>query len=135
MFNLGHAGATPKFTVASLRIEKNKSGEATEVAFGVVRGLDYITIALLLGGLVFVLAAWLPNVAAVAGSEAEWQQAARGFAARMRRLLGVAVVLGVIVSALGILLQGASAAGVSLWSSCGEGRFVAISNRGITLEH
>ena len=116
VFNLGHAGTTPKFTVASL-IEKNKSGEATEVAFGVVRGLDYITIALLLGGLVFVLAAWLPGFAAVAGSEAEWQQAARGFAARMRRLLGVAVVLGVIVSALGILLQGASAAGVSLWSS------------------
>ena len=116
VFNLGHAGTTPKFTVASL-IEKNKSGEATEVAFGVVRGLDYITIALLLGGLVFVLAVWLPGFAAVAGSEAEWQQAARGFAARMRRLLGVAVVLGVIVSALGILLQGAAAAGVSLWSS------------------
>ncbi|HLL92545.1 MAG TPA: CopD family protein [Solirubrobacteraceae bacterium] len=35
----------------------------------------------------------------------------------MRRLLGVAVVLGVVVSVLGILLQGASAAGVSLWSS------------------
>ena len=33
------------------------------------------------------------------------------------RLLAVAVVLGVLVSVLGILLQGASAAGVSLWSS------------------
>jgi copper transport protein len=116
VFNLGHAGAAPKFTVASL-IEKNKSGKATEVAFGVVRGLDYITIALLLGGLAFVLVAWLPGFAAVAGSEPEWLQAARDFAARMRRLLGVAVVLGAIVSVLGILLQGASAAGVSLWSS------------------
>jgi copper transport protein len=116
VFNLGHAGAAPKFTVASL-IEKNKSGKATEVAFGVVRGLDYITIALLLGGLAFALVAWLPGFAAVAGSEAEWMQAAREFAVRMRRLLGVAVVLGVIVSVLGILLQGASAAGVSLWSS------------------
>jgi copper transport protein len=116
VFNLGHAGAAPKFTVASL-IEKNRSGKATEVAFGVVRGLDYVTIALALGGLAFVLAAWLPGFAAVAGSEAQWQQAARGFAARMHRLLGIAVVLGAIVSVLGILLQGASAAGVSLWSS------------------
>ncbi len=39
------------------------------------------------------------------------------FAGRMRLLLIVAVVLGVLVSVLGILLQGASAAGVSLWAS------------------
>jgi copper transport protein len=116
VFNLGHAGAAPKFTVASL-IDKNKSGAATEVAFGVVRGLDYITIALLLGGLAFALIAWLPGFAAVAGPEPEWRDAERQFAARMRRLLGVAVVLGAIVSVLGILLQGASAAGVSLWAS------------------
>ncbi len=43
--------------------------------------------------------------------------AARTFAGRMRLLLIVAVVLGVVVSVLGILLQGASAAGVSLWAS------------------
>ena len=35
----------------------------------------------------------------------------------MRLLLIVAVALGFIVSVLGILLQGASAAGVSLWAS------------------
>ena len=39
------------------------------------------------------------------------------FARRMRWLLLVAIVLGFLVSVLGILLQGASAAGVSLWSS------------------
>ena len=39
------------------------------------------------------------------------------FARRMRLLLGFAVLLGVAVSVLGILLQGASAAGVSLWAS------------------
>jgi copper transport protein len=116
VFNLGHAGAAPKFTVASL-IDKNKAGTVTEVAFGVVRGLDYLTIALLLGGLAFVLVAWLPGFAAVAGAEPQWQEAARRFAGRMRALLGVAVVAGAVVSVLGILLQGASAAGVSLWSS------------------
>jgi copper transport protein len=116
VFNLGHPGTAPKFTVASL-IGRNKSGKATEVAFGVVRGLDYLTISLMLGGLAFVVVAWMPGFAAVADAEPEWQAALRMFATRMRWLLGVAVVLGVVVSVLGILLQGASAAGVSLWAS------------------
>jgi copper transport protein len=116
VFNIGHAGAAPKFTVAGL-IGRNRSGEITALAFGVVRSLDYLTIALLLGGLAFVLIAWRPGFAAVADSESRWQTAARMFAGRMRLLLSVAVVLGVVVSVLGILLQGASAAGVSLWAS------------------
>ena len=116
VFNIGHAGAAPKFTVAGL-IGRNKSGRVTEVAFGVVRGLDYLTIALLLGGLAFVLVAWLPGFAAVVGPQEEWEEASRMFASRMRLLLIVAVGLGVIVSVLGVLLQGASAAGVSLWAS------------------
>ena len=39
VFNIGHAGAAPKFTVAGL-IGRNRSGEATTIAFGVVRGLE-----------------------------------------------------------------------------------------------
>jgi copper transport protein len=116
VFNIGHAGAAPKFTVAGL-IGRNESGKVTEVAFGVVRGLDYLTIALLLGGLAFVFLAWRPGFEAVAGAGAEWDTAARAFDRRMRWALGVAVALGALVSVLGILLQGASAAGVSLWSS------------------
>jgi copper transport protein len=116
VFNIGHPGAAPKFTVAGL-IGRNKSGKITEIAFGFARGLDYLTIALLLGGLAFVLVAWLPGFAAVADAEPQWQAASRIFAKRMRSLLSVVVVLGVLVSVLGILLQGASAAGVSLWAS------------------
>jgi len=116
VFNIGHAGAAPKFTVAGL-IGRNKSGKVTEIAFGLARGLDYLTIALLLGSLAFVLVAWLPGFAAVADAEPEWQAASRMFAKRMRSLLSVVVGLGVLVSVLGILLQGASAAGVSLWAS------------------
>jgi len=116
VFNLGHAGAAPKFTVAGL-IGRNKSGKVTEVAFGVVRGLNYLTIALLIGGLAFVLVAWRGGFAAAAATGPEWPAARRAFAGRIRMLLTVAVVLGVIVSVLGILLQGASAAGVSLWTS------------------
>ena len=67
VFNIGHAGAAPTVTVAGL-IGRNKSGKVTEVAFGVVRGLDYLSIALLLGGLAFLIVAWLPGFAAVVGS-------------------------------------------------------------------
>ncbi|MGA8364772.1 MAG: CopD family protein [Solirubrobacteraceae bacterium] len=116
VFNIGHAGAAPKFTVAGL-IGRNRSGEVTALAFGLVRGLDYLTIALLLGGLAFLLIVWRPGLATLAGAEPQWRAAARMFAERMRLLLSVAVVLGVVVSVLGLLLQGASAAGVSLWAS------------------
>ncbi len=116
VFNVGHAGAAPKFTVAGL-IGRNKSGKVTEIAFGVVRGLNYLTLALLIGGLVFLLFAWIPALSGVAGGEPRWSLASRAFAARLRRMLAAAIVLGVLVSVLGVLLQGASAAGVSLWSS------------------
>lgn len=116
VFNVGHAGAAPKFTVAGL-IGKNKSGKVTVLAFGVVRALNYLTLALMVGGLVFLFFAWLPGFTAVAGSEPRWSLAFEAFAARMGRLFAVAVVLGLIVSVLGVLLQGASAAGTSLWSA------------------
>ncbi len=117
VFSIGHAGAVPKVSVAQL-IGRNKSGKITEVAFGAVRGLDYVSLALFIGGIAFLLVAWLPGLAAVTGEpEQRWRAAARAFAGRQRRLLIAAVVLGLVVSVLGILLQGASAAGVSLWSS------------------
>jgi copper transport protein len=116
VFNLGHAGAAPKYTVAGL-IGRNESGEITEVVFGVVRGLDYLSIALMLGGLVFLLVAWLPAIGVLADdSEPDWQKASSAFTARLQRLLVATIALGVVVSVLGVLLQGASAAGVSLWS-------------------
>jgi copper transport protein len=116
VFNIGHAGAPPKFTVAGL-IAKNRSGQVTEIAFGAVRGLDYLTLALMIGGLAFLFFAWLPGLTAVAGPEERWAGASQAFASRIRTLLAVAIVVGALVSLLGILLQGASAAGVSLWSS------------------
>ncbi|HEX4436612.1 MAG TPA: CopD family protein [Solirubrobacteraceae bacterium] len=116
VFSIGHAGAAPKFTVAGL-IGKNESGEVTRVAFGVVRDLNYLTLALMVGGLAFLFLAWSPAIAATAGEEERWSLAARTFASRLRRLFALTIVLGVIVSVLGVLLQGASAAGVSLWAS------------------
>ena len=49
--------------------------------------------------------------AAVAGAEPRWPAASSAFARRLRGLLAAAIVLGLIVSVLGVLLQGASAAG------------------------
>jgi copper transport protein len=116
VFNLGHPGAAPKFTVAGL-IGRNESGHVTKVAFGVVRALNYLTLALMIGGMAFLLLVWRGGLAAVADAEQRWSTAAQAFASRLAQLLAVSVVLGVIVSVLGVLLQGASAAGVSLWSS------------------
>jgi copper transport protein len=115
VFNLGHAGPRPKFTVAGL-IARNEAGRVTRLAFGVVRALDYLSIALLLGGLAFLVIAWVPARSAAAGDE-RWPAAANAFATRVSMLLGGAAILGMLVSVLGVALQGATAAGVSLWSS------------------
>jgi copper transport protein len=119
VFNIGHAGAPPKFTVAGL-ISRNESGRATKIAFGVVRSLDYLSIALLVGGLAFLLVAWLPGLSVLEldlQAQTRWLDASQAFARRLRLLLALAVVLGVVASTLGVLLQGASAADVPLWSS------------------
>ena len=57
VFNIGHAGATPKLTVAGL-IGRNKTGEVTQVAFGVAAGPGLHLDRAVLGGLAFVIAAW-----------------------------------------------------------------------------
>jgi copper transport protein len=116
VFNIGHAGAVPRFTVAGL-IGRNESGEATKLGFGLVRGLDYVSLALGIGGLAFLVLAWLPALAASAGAEDGWEDAAGAFARLMELLFIAAIALGIAVGVLGILLQGASAAGVSLWAS------------------
>lgn len=117
VFNIGHAGPAPRVTVAGL-ISRNESGEVTKLAFGAVHALDYLSLALFAGGLAFLLGAWLPGLRAVAGApERGWRAASRAFAGRLRLLLIAAVAIGLVVSMLGVLLQGASAAGVSLWSS------------------
>jgi copper transport protein len=116
VFSIGHPGAAPKYSVTGL-IDKNETGHVTKIAFGAVRALDYLTLALMVGGLAFLFFAWVPGLVTVAGAQPRWPDASRVFASRLGRMLAVAIVLGVIVSVLGLLLQGASAAGVSLWSS------------------
>jgi copper transport protein len=115
VFSIGKAGAAGE-TVADL-LAGSSTGPVTETASGVARGLDYLAIALAVGGLAFLLAAWRPALASVAGAASGWPEASAIFAARARGLLWLAVGLGVISGASGIVLQGATAAGTSLWSA------------------
>jgi len=103
VFNIGHASRSAQ-TVAGL-INRNRAGAVTNVAFGAVRALDYLAIALVVGVLAFLTLAVPPALLGGAFERRAWL------------LLGGGLALGVIVSVLGILLQGAEASGLSLWAS------------------
>jgi copper transport protein len=93
------------------------AGEVTEVAFAVARGTGYLAIALVTGGVVFLFVVWLPAVARWAEAGAEWRAVSERFAGRLRRVLFGAVVLGLLSTVLAIVLEGATAVGVSFWAA------------------
>jgi copper transport protein len=115
VFSIGKAGVAGE-TVADL-LAGSSVGPVTETAFGVARGLDYLAIALAVGGLAFLLAAWRPALAIAAGAGRGWPEASAVFAARARRLLWLAIALGVVSGVVGIVFQGATAAGSTFWSA------------------
>src|SRR4051794_37697391 len=116
VFSIGKAGAAGA-TVSELLSERSAAGKVTEVGFGVARGLQYASIAAAIGSIFFLLVIWLPGLASVAGADRSWQLASERFATRLRALLGLAILVGVLSGALGIVFQGATAAGVSFWSA------------------
>jgi copper transport protein len=119
VFSIGRAGRAPQETVAQLT-SGSGSGPVTETAFGLARGLQYTAIALAVGGLAFLMLAWLPALAAVGGEGEAWSRASRAFAGRLRRVLFLAAALGAVSAAAGIVLEGAEAAGVSGFSALRE---------------
>lgn len=116
VFTIGEGGPVPRRGVAEL-IDDGGAGPVTEVAFGTVRALAYLALAIALGGLAFAFGVWRPALRAAAGAGQGWLSASEAFARRAKGLLWVAVVLGVFTSALGIALQAATAAGTSLWEA------------------
>ncbi|HEV7808729.1 MAG TPA: copper resistance protein CopC [Solirubrobacteraceae bacterium] len=116
VFSVGKPGATAAPTVSDL-IGKSGAGPITAVAFGVARGLDYLATALLLGGLAFLLAVWLPALRCGATAQDAWHDASSAFLRRLRRLLLGAAALGVVGAVAGIVLQGATAAATDAWSA------------------
>ena len=116
VFSYGKATATGA-TVSELLAQQGQVGDVTQVAFGIARGVQYASIALAVGTVFFLIAIWLPALALVAGAGEQWRGASERFAARARGVMLLAVVAGVLSSAAGIVLQGATAAGVSFWSA------------------
>ena len=115
-FTVGAGGPAPAATVGEL-IDAGGAGPVTEGAFGAVRALGYLAIALAAGGFVFATAVWRPALREVAGAGQTWGEASEAFAGRARGVGLAAAGLGVTTSALGIALQGATADATSLWSA------------------
>lgn len=117
VFSIGKEGKAPAETVGEL-IGGSGNGKVTEVAYGLARGLEYLAIALAVGGIAFLLICWLPALGAAAGvGEESRRSAARAFARRLRTVLWVAAGIGLIATAAQIVLEGAEAAGVSGFSA------------------
>jgi copper transport protein len=116
VFSYGKATTTGA-TVSELLSQQGNVGEVTQVAFGVARGAQYSSIAVAVGTIFFLIAIWLPALALVAGGSAQWREASERLASGARTALLLAVLAGVLSGMTGIVLQGATAAGVSFWSA------------------
>jgi copper transport protein len=116
VFSIGAPGAAAAPTVADL-IGDSRAGPVTQTAFGIARGVDYLATALLLGGLAFLLAVWLPALRAASGAGEAWSEASTAFLRRLRRVLLLGAALGVASGLAGIVLQGATAGATSAWSA------------------
>lgn len=116
VFSIGKEGKAPTETVGEL-IGGAGNGRVTEVAYGIARGLEYLAIALAVGGVAFLLLCWLPALRAAGVGEEARRAAARAFARRLRRVLWIAAGIGLLATAGQIVLEGAEAAGVSGFSA------------------
>jgi copper transport protein len=116
-FSIGRAGAAGA-TVAEL-LEGDDAGPVTGTALSVARGLQYLSIALALGALAFlvlVVRRALPALAA-ARPDAGWPAATAAFASRLRAIVLAAAAVGALSAAAAIVLQGAEAGGTSAWTA------------------
>ena len=116
VFSIGKEGRAPRETVGEL-IGGGGNGKVTELAYGIARGLEYLAIALAVGGVAFLLLCWLPALGAAGVGEESRRAAARAFAKRLRFVLLIAAGIGLIATAGQIVLEGAEAAGVSGFSA------------------
>jgi copper transport protein len=119
VFSIGKPGRAPSETVAELTAGSG-SGPVTETVFGLARGLQYAATALAVGSLAFLLAVWLPGLAAVGRAGKAWSRAARAFGSRLRATMILAAALGALTAGAGVVMEGAEAAGVSGFSALKE---------------
>jgi copper transport protein len=93
------------------------TGDVTDVSFAAARGLGYLAIALTLGGALFIFVAWLPALAQVATGRTEWVELSASFGRRLRQVVLGAVAVGLVATAMAVVLEAATAAGVSFWAA------------------
>jgi copper transport protein len=105
-----------------------RAGTVTEVAFATARGFGYLAIAVAIGGALFLFVTWLPAIADVADSRREWLGISTAFARRVRQLVLGAVVVGLVASATSIVLEAATAAGVSFWAALDRDTIDSVSS-------
>ena len=112
VFSVGRGGA-PAESLDEL-IDAGRPGPATEVGFGIVRGLSYLALALGLGGIAS-RGGLATGAARRGGGDDEWRgRATLSPPPAPARLRGGRPRL--VASALGIVFQGAVATGTSFWS-------------------
>jgi copper transport protein len=119
VFSIGARSATAGSTVGQL-LAGQKTGRATSWAFDVTRGVQYGSIGIGAGLLVFLLLVWLPLLRRQGGGTEAWEAATAAFVARLRRALLIASGVGLVSALVGIGLQAAESAGVSLWKVSGS---------------
>jgi copper transport protein len=93
------------------------AGDVTDVGFAATRALGYLAIALSVGGALFMFVAWLPALAQAATGRAEWVHVLAAFGKRLRQVVLGSVAVGLVATAMAIVLEAATAAGVSFWSA------------------
>ena len=116
-FSIGETGAAGA-TVAEL-LEGDDAGPVTGTALSVARGLQYLSIAVALGALLFLILVWRRTLPALAAARpgAGWPTATAAFTTRLRAVVLAAAALGALSAAAAVVLQGAEAAGTSAWAA------------------
>ena len=104
-----------------------EAGPVTDSSFAAARGLGYLAMALAIGAVAFLLVAWLPALATSAGGGADWRAASERFASRMRKIVFGAVLLGLVITPIAIVLEAATAVGISFWSAFDADAIDAVS--------
>jgi copper transport protein len=112
-FSIGKASG-PGATVADL-LAGSDTGPVTTTTLNVFKGLTFGAVAVLVGGLGFLLWTWS------ASSELATADAGAALLGRLRRLLAGAALVGALGAAGEVVLEGANAAGISGWSALSSG--------------
>jgi copper transport protein len=106
--------APPGATVGQL-LAGQRTGTVTSAAFVGARAVQYGAIGIGLGLLAFLLAVWWPAV--VAAGPAAGGDASKRFVTRLRRVLLVTALLGLLSALAGVGLQSAESAGEPFFSA------------------